>query len=480
MVPHGEPVPGSGAIARATSPGTPAPPPRTPGTPGTPLCAPPAPPSAPAKRIGTLPRTELSVEVCTTSDGFGALADEWGELCVRCSAATPFQTHAWLHAWWRAYGTRRFGRDRGLRIVLVRATDAPAATGTTAGMPAQGPGAATPGPGAATRAPGSAAPRGVLVAAAALRRTHRPWPALVPLGGAISDFTDVLVDDAHATRVTPVLADALAEVAGGALIDFPEVRPGAAVERVFAGWPGPRRGLPASVCLELPGGSMDELVARLPASRAQRVRSNLRKLAALGPERRVVPPDEVPGALRTLLDLHRVQWQGRARKVTREHLKPRFRAHLERAVHAMVVRGEAVVTEFRFDGALLAADLTLLAPRLTGGYLYGADPRLRGWKVDVMTMLVQSCILHGAGSAPGSAGTRVLSLLRGDESHKHHWRPQRVVNRRLLLAGRRTAVLLRATVWAHAARTRAKALLRAVRERAATRRHGTAAGTSRP
>lgn len=480
---------GTGAVSPAVPAGAPAPPPRTPVTP----CAPAPPPSAPAAtpdapatpgtraapsgapvtRTGAPRDVGLRVEVCTTTDAFGALADEWGELCGRCSAATPFQSHAWLYAWWCAYGTRRFGRDRGLRVVLVRAVDAAAATGGTVGGPGGGTGGGVPdhGPDAAADASAPPARRGALVAAAALLRTHRPWPVLLPLGGAISDFSDVLLDDAHAARVAPVLADALAGVAGGALIDFPEVRPGAAVERVFACWPGPRRTLTGSVCLDLPGGSMDELVARLPASRAQRVRANLRKLAALGPERRVVPPDEVPGALRGLLDLHRAQWQGRARRVTREHLRPRFRAHLEHAVQAMAARGEAAVTEFRFDGVLLAADLTLLAPGLTGGYLYGAEPRLRDWKVDVMTMLVQSSTLHGACRPAGPVRPRVLSLLRGDEPHKHHWRPETVVNQRLLLAGRHTGALLHATLWARAVRTRAKALLRAVRERHGNRRH---------
>ncbi|GHH69328.1 glycosyl transferase family 1 [Streptomyces sulfonofaciens] len=400
--------------------------------------------AGPGARDGSKPAGRgLSAQVCTSADEFGALEAEWDLLHGRCTAATPFQTHAWLHSWWRAYGAR--GAGRGLRVVLLRA--------------------AAPNAGAE-----GAQGAGRLVGAAAMMRVHRPFPALVPLGGAISDFSDVLLDDAYAQQAAPALAEALAGAAGSALVDFREVRPGAALERVYACWRGPRRTLPDSLCLELPAVPMDELVARLPSSRGQRVRSNLRKLAALGVERRVVAPEEVPAMLRALLALHRVQWQCRGRKVTGEHLRPRFAGHLEHAVRAMAARGAAAVTEFRLDGAVVAVDLTLLAPRLAGGYLFGADPRLRERKVDVATMLMHSGTLHLAelrdqrGSRDPAGGPGVLSLLRGDEPYKHHWRPERVVNRRLLLARGRSAALLTATAWDSAARSRAKALLRSRRE----------------
>jgi CelD/BcsL family acetyltransferase involved in cellulose biosynthesis len=61
-------------------------------------------------------------------------------------------------------------------------------------------------------------------------------------------------------------------------------------------------------------------------------------------------------------------------------------------------------------------------------------------------------------------GFRVYDLLRGDEPYKHHWRPEPVVNQRLLLARRRTAPLLAATLCDVAARQRGKEAVRAVRK----------------
>ncbi|KUN82399.1 GNAT family N-acetyltransferase [Streptomyces griseoruber] len=346
----------------------------------------------------------------TDERDFAGLAPAWDRLYRRCATATPFQSHAWLHSWWLSYGTP--GR---LRLLVVR-------------------------------------DGAELVAVAPLMAVRRPVPALVPLGGAISDYADVLVDDGHGERAVTALTEALAAAARTALIDFREVRPGGAVEQVYERWRGPRRRVGDSMCLELPALPMDELVARLPSAKAQRVRAKLRKLTALGVERHAVRPDEVDAALHRLLDLHRLQWQGR--KVTGEHLRPRFCEHLVRSVGPMVRSGNAVVTEFRLDDDVVAVDLTLLSHRLAGGYLYGAHPRLRERKADVAVMLLDACAEHTR-----DGGRAALSLLRGDEPYKHHWRPEPVVNQRLLLARRRTAPLLSAVVCDVAARRRGKELL---------------------
>ncbi|MCS0638985.1 GNAT family N-acetyltransferase [Streptomyces sp. LP05-1] len=348
--------------------------------------------------------------VCRDGAEFGRLAGEWGRLYRRCRTVTPFQSHSWLYSWWLSYGV--LGT---LRVVLVRHG-------------------------------------GTLVAAAPLRLVRGPVPVLTPLGGAITDFTDVLVDDAR-PQALAVLARALRGLARTAVLDLREVRPGAAAERLYAGWVGPRARLTDSTCLELPARPIEELIARLPSPRAQKVRAKLRRLDRMEIEEHAVPGGEVPAALDRLLALHRRQWAGRG--VTPEHLSARFAEHLGRAVRLMVEAGEARVTEFRIAGELVASDLTLLSPRLAGGYLYGADPVLRSGKADVTTLLLRS------GARESSArGRSVLSLLRGREPYKNHWRPEAVTNRRLLLARRRTAVPLLVLAGCAALRTRAAELLR--------------------
>lgn len=360
-----------------------------------------------------VPQQPMRVTLCRDPRQLAALAPEWARLHRACSAATPFQSHAWLHSWWLSYGV-----PNRLRVVLAR-------RGTQ------------------------------LVGAAPLMLTHQPLPTLVPLGGEISDFFDVLLDDSCADEAAHALTQGLAQLARTSLIDLREVRPHAAAELIYRAWPGPRHRLDDSVCLELPGAPLPDLLQRLPGRNARRFRAKLRKLEALGIEERCVPAHEVAGAVDTMLRLHGLQWRGRG--VTPEHLRPRFAEHLVRATTQMVRSGDAVLTEFRLDGQVVASDVTLLSAELAGGYLYGAHPELRAKKVDITTMLLR----HDARQATES-GRRVLSMLRGTEPYKQHWRPETVVNQRLLLTSPAMAPALRL----HRARLAGRALLAdAVRDR---------------
>ncbi|WP_079148211.1 GNAT family N-acetyltransferase [Streptomyces agglomeratus] len=347
-------------------------------------------PHAPARPHGR----GLTVTLCRDPARFARLRPEWDALHRRCASATPFQSHAWLHSWWLSYGTN--GR---LRVVLARRD-------------------------------------GRLIGAAPLMLVHRPMPLLVPIGGAISDFSDVLIDDEEAQSAVTALERGLDRAARQAVVDLREVRPGAAAELLYERWTGARARLTDSTCMELPAEPIDDLVKRMQSSRAQRVRAKLRKIDALGIEEREVPESEVPGAVARLLRLHELQWRGRGVNV--EHLRPRFAEHLMRAGRRMVGDGDAAVTEFRLDGEVVAVSMTLQSGLLSGGYLYGADPGLRDKKVDVTTMLLR----HEAHLAAGS-GRGVLSLLRGSEPYKNHWRPQEVTNQRLLLARSGLEPLLR-------------------------------------
>ncbi|MEW2632331.1 GNAT family N-acetyltransferase [Streptomyces sp. NPDC048389] len=339
-------------------------------------------------------RRGVRVTLCRDPELFAALGPEWNRLHGDCATATPFQSHAWLHSWWRSYGTR--GR---LRVVLVRLD-------------------------------------GRLIAAAPLMLAHGPMPLLVPVGCGISDYGDVLVDGGHPRTAVSALERGLARAARHAVVDLREVRPGAAAERLYETWKGARARLTDSVCMELPAAPVEELAKRMARARAQRVRAKLRKIDALRIEAHTVPEPEVADAVAHLLRLHELQWRGRG--VNPEHLRPRFAAHLVRATKAMARRGEAALTVYRMDGEVVAAALTLCSPHLAGGYLYGADPGLRERKVDVVAMLMRQDARRAA-----DAGRGVLSLLRGAEPYKNHWRPETVTNQRLLMSHPALEPLLR-------------------------------------
>ncbi|HEV7627613.1 MAG TPA: GNAT family N-acetyltransferase [Streptomyces sp.] len=335
---------------------------------------------------------DTAVALCRDPQEFGELAGQWEDLRRRSSRATAFQSHAWLHSWWLSYG--RPGR---LRVVLVRRD-------------------------------------GELIAAAPMMLTYRPLPTLVALGGGITDFCDVLLDD-DCPQAASSLAHALHQAARGAVIDLREVRPGAAAERLYDAWPGSRQKLRDSVCLELPGVSMASLLERLPPPSAKRTRQKLRKIDKMGIQEHRVPPSEAAAAVGGMLRLHEMQWEGRG--VTPEHLLPRFRVHLERAVGRLAVSGEALLTEYRLGDETVAAEITLASPDMVCGYLYGAHPQLRDNKVDITTMLLRNNASYADSSDRGT-----LNLLRGAEPHKVRWQAEAVTNQRFVLSRRQLAPAL--------------------------------------
>ena len=326
-----------------------------------------------------------SVEVRRSDTALTGLAAEWDELFARCATATPFQAYAWVESWWRSYG--RPGR---LRLILVRRG-------------------------------------GRLVAAAALTLRRRGGcPVLTPLGGAFSDFTDVLVDDELVAPALRRLVATLLREPGWQAIDFPETRPGALAGTALpASWPGHHWQTPASLCLELPAMPMEDFVRDLPAHSRKTVRRRLNQLRKAAPEIREVPSGEVERAIGDLLRLHALQWRGRG--LNPEHVSPGFAGHLTRAVGAMIDSGQAALLEYRFDDRLMASSLVLIGRDLAGGYLYGAEPALRE-RVDVTTMLLADTL-----PLAGRRGLATMSMLRGAEEHKLRWRPTESQNLRILL-----------------------------------------------
>ncbi|MEZ0092407.1 GNAT family N-acetyltransferase [Streptacidiphilus sp. EB129] len=354
-------------------------------------------PDSPRTGAHPVPERGPLVEVVRDAAVLDSLAAEWDALVDRCSAATPFQSHAWLSSWWHSYGRR--GR---LRVLTVRQD-------------------------------------GQLVAVAPLMLRHRLLPLLTPIGVGLTDFLDILLDDAHAQEVAPLLASALARELHlnrpWAALDLRELRPGAAAHLLATHWPGARRLLPDSLCQHLPGAPAEKLLSRLSGRTAQRFRFKLRKLEATGIETRLVPAQEVPHAITELLALHELQWRGRG--VTTEHLRSRFAVHLRRSATRMVAADRAAVRQYRLHGALVACELVLQGPDLVALYLFGAHPVLRS-QVDIAGMLLRESLSHASETGRGE-----FSLLRGDEPYKYHWRPEQRRNERLLLGGG-PAVALRA------------------------------------
>ncbi|MER5636547.1 GNAT family N-acetyltransferase [Kitasatospora sp. NPDC002227] len=345
--------------------------------------------AAPGSAAGSPEGTERwAAEVLRADDALDTLAQEWDGLAARCATATSFQAAAWLRSWWRQYG-----RPGGLVVVTVRRD-------------------------------------GRLVGAAALRR-RGPFGGLTNLGAGLVDFTDVLLDDGCADRAAAELAAALPLHRPWQHLELREVHPEAAVQRVFEAWGGHRRRYADSLCQYLPAVPMDELLKRLPGKTAQRSRVKQRKIAEAGVQVGSATAEQVPAAVRELLDLHFLQWQERG--VTPEHRTERFAQHLIESTTGLVATGRAAVHRYYLDGEPVAVNLLLLCPSFGGLYMYGAHPRLRE-RLDIAGLLFGVAL-----DEVRSRDIPVLSLLRGQEPYKQRWRPDQLPNQRLVLGPGRFA-----------------------------------------
>ncbi|MFG2005048.1 GNAT family N-acetyltransferase [Spirillospora sp. NPDC048911] len=352
----------------------------------------PAPPAAPT------PAPTWTTEIRRDEQALLELVDPLRDLYRRSPAATPFQSPAWLAAWWSNYG-----RSGCLRLALVWRDQ-------------------------------------TLMAAAPLLVVRRAtMPVLVPLAHSISDFSDLLVDADHADEALAWLITALLAEPHWSAIDLTQLRPGSTAHDLARHWPGRVWRTQAAPCLELPGGPLGELLATYPGRTAGKLRSKLRKIDNQRIAVSEVAAHEAPQAVHELLRLHTLQWHGR--KINPEHMRDRFRRHLAQACTEMIRHDEAVVFQYRdAGGRLIATDLVLIGHRLAGAYLYGCRPTLRN-SIDVTLMLLRQDL-----ACTDSRGLPVFSMLRGQEPYKAKWRPTTVVNQRLILGRGHQARLYAAAV----------------------------------
>lgn len=318
---------------------------------------------------------------------FTLLAGEWDDLVTRCRSATPFQTSGWLLSWWRHYGP-----PKGLRVITVRRD-------------------------------------GLLVAAAAMFVERRGvTTVLAPVGRGPSDMTDVLVDDDHVEQASARLAAAILALPDWHVADLPEVRPDAAALYLVKAWPRSRWEVDSSVCLELPGAPIEDLLSTTTRANRKSLRRRLRSVADAGVDSRSVDPAAVDDAVAALFDLHERQWRGRGGES--EHLTPRFRSMVTDAVAALGTRGWARLEEHRIGGELVASEMLLVGPGAVYSYFLGIAPALRD-RLDAAALTIGHDL-----AVARHVDRPVLSLLRGDEEYKRRWSTASVTHRRLLLARR--------------------------------------------
>lgn len=311
------------------------------------------------------------------------MSDEHWDLWRRDPRATPFQSPAWLDAWWTHLGG-------GERIDLVARDDGGRLIGL---LPA------------------------FLWINGGVRR-------LVPVGAGHSDYSDVLIDPAHDEAALAGLADALS--AARDRFDevlLPDLRPDSPLLGAWNGWAATDEA--GEVCPVLPLAPGVPLVAQLSKTRRRKVVHDRHRAEALGGVSvALAGPTDMAEALDALFALHAARWAAAGESGVLAD--PKVQAFHRAAAPALAAAGLLRLVVVRHEGRIVAALLGFANGRRGYSYINGVDHGIP--KQSFGTLAFERLI-----DAALAEGATEFHFLRGEEPYKYGWgaQPTRTVRRTL-------------------------------------------------
>jgi CelD/BcsL family acetyltransferase involved in cellulose biosynthesis len=324
--------------------------------------------------------TELITRVLTQPAELRDIAGDWGLLCDRCSAATPFQRPEWLLSWAEAFS------PQNVRVVEVRSG-------------------------------------GMLVGLAPLVIYSRgPERVLAFMGGAVSDYLDLLVDPQCEREVVIAILDVLEGLRQWTTLDLTDVSSSSVLLRTaLAGIATPHENCSA---LYLPR-TREELLQLL----SKRQRANLRNARsriqhAGGGQVELAAAETLSEFLDELFRLHASRWAvARKPGVLADAA---VRAFHRKSAPELLARGLLRLYRLRLQQRTIAVVYTLFESETVFCYLQGYDPEFA--HLSPGTHLMFSVMEDAV-----RMKMRKFDLLRGEESYKRHWRAQAEVTHRIQL-----------------------------------------------
>jgi len=324
----------------------------------------------------------LATETVGSSEGLKALEPEWWSLWRRIRSATPFQAPAWLLPWWQAF------RPGELFVVTVRRN------GRLVGL----------------------APFYIETGPARRR--------MLPLGGSISDYLDILVDEELAEAVTFALSRHLARSGGGwDECELAELPPHASALRLPCPAGCSDRVKRSSACMILP---LPDEPNALEASLPRRMRRNIHmsrnradrrgQTVVLGVERSNLVP-----LLAELVRLHRERWASLDQPGVLAN--PRIIQFHEMAARRLFNAGLLRLYVLRIGSAIVGAYYGFRHRERAYAYLMGFDPEYAF--VSPGTILFAHALEEAV-----REGAREMDLLRGDDRYKFGWGAEPRFNQR--------------------------------------------------
>jgi CelD/BcsL family acetyltransferase involved in cellulose biosynthesis len=301
----------------------------------------------------------------------GGLAPEWYELWRHAPNATPFQSPAWLLAWWRAFSPGE------LCIVCVRN-----------GARLEG------------------------VVPLYVERTPH-CERLLPLGISASDYVDVLIDRDTTEPVACALVRHVLESTRVSSWEFPDLAPDATALRLPcpAGYDLFEAAADSCPVLFLPPGA--ERDCPVPMRKLQDVRLARNRAARRGEvalcDGRQYPPAAL---LEEVFRLHAARWQRRGEPGVLADARVR-RFHRD-ALPGLLGLGIVRLYGLHIDQRMVAAYYGFLHRARAYSYIAGFDP-------DYAFESPGTILLHHAISEAVREGAREFHFLRGREPYKYRW-----------------------------------------------------------
>jgi CelD/BcsL family acetyltransferase involved in cellulose biosynthesis len=311
----------------------------------------------------------LHAEIVRDAGSLGALAPQWWELWQNSPSATPFQSPAWLIAWWR-----RFGPGDLATIAVWRGS------------------------------------RLTGLAPFYLERGAR-GDRLLPLGISLSDYLDLLVEPIGHELVEAAILEA-ARSLDWRTWELEEAAPHSRALRLRCPDGLTLSSAEQSACpvIELTGSA--DLAGCVPGKRRRQLRRSLARAAERGAIA-IVPAETRPiHFLHELFRLHAACW--RARREGGVLTDPGVREFLADALPALAARRLARCYLVEIGGAVTGAYLGFLDRGRAYAYLGGFDP-------DFADASPGSILIGHAISEAIREGAAEFHFLRGREAYKYQW-----------------------------------------------------------
>jgi CelD/BcsL family acetyltransferase involved in cellulose biosynthesis len=310
--------------------------------------------------------------------------EHWS-LWRRDPRATPFQSPAWLEAWWTHLG----GGER-----LDAAVRDPA---------------------------------GDLVAALPLFVWHDAGVRrLVPVGAGHSDYCDALV--VPGAPVDRLWSAILATADRWDELLLPDLRADSPLlGPVPGGWQA--HDTEAEICpvLTLPGAGSP--LAALTGTQRRKVVHDRHRAGRLGGvTEALATPAEIGPALDALFALHAARWAREGQPGVLAD--PRIQAFHRSAAPALAEAGLLRMSLVRREAAIMAVLYGLADPRAGYSYINAVDMSVPGQSFGTLAF---ACLIEAA----AAAGVAEFHFLRGEEPYKYRWgaEPRRTVRRTVRRAG---------------------------------------------